>query len=214
MTSEKRATYKASSSYTTCNAFGPKTKNIWIVFHGMGYLSRYFARYFSGLDPEQNFIIIPQAPSKYYIGPENKHVGASWLTREDTVEETKNVLAYIDAVWASEMKQADYNFIVMGYSQGVSIATRWISSRKMQCHKLLLHSGGIPKELTAADFDYLNENSKVCVHYGSNDPFINSNRKIVEEQKAKKLFGSRLTISTFEGTHEVDANFLQKFLLL
>ena len=64
----------------------------------MGYLSTYFINYFKQLDPETNYIVAPQAPSKYYQGSDFKHVGASWLTRVDTVAETENVLAYVDAV--------------------------------------------------------------------------------------------------------------------
>ncbi|HBY66843.1 MAG TPA: esterase, partial [Flavobacteriaceae bacterium] len=92
MANEKEVSYTSTNTYTTVNTLTPKTKNIWIAFHGLGYLSRYFAKYFKHLNPEENYIIIPQAPSKYYQGSNFKHVGASWLTKENTVAETKNVL--------------------------------------------------------------------------------------------------------------------------
>ncbi|MBL4663964.1 MAG: esterase, partial [Flavobacteriaceae bacterium] len=51
-------------------------------------------------------------------------------------------------------------FIVVGYSQGVSIATRWLSGRKIPCNILILHSGGIPNELKEVDFQYLPKTTK------------------------------------------------------
>ena len=208
MTSEKQVKYTASNSYSTLNTFSDKTKNIWLVFHGMGYLSKYFIRYFSELNPEENFIIAPQAPSKYYIGPKFKHVGASWLTRENTSEDTKNVLSYIDSVWIKEQPKVMPRFIVMGYSQGVSIATRWLASRNINCDELLLHSGGIPVELEPADFEHLSETCRVTYLYGNEDEYINEARKTEEQLKGTKLFGSRLHIHEFKGIHEVNTTFL------
>jgi predicted esterase len=212
MALEKRVSYKATASYSTLNPLSAKTKNIWLVFHGMGYLSRYFLRYFSELNPEENYIIAPQAPSKYYIAPDFKHVGASWLTREDTLEETKNVLEYVDAVWKTEQIPAGRRFLVLGYSQGVSIATRWLASRKIQCDHLILHSGGIPKELKSADFNYMDPETAVTYLYGNKDKYITEARKTEETLKGTNLFGKRLEVRVFEGIHEVSKEFLHKFV--
>ena len=73
---EKEIIYKISNSYSTLNALTSKTRNVIFACHGMGYLSRYFLKYFKGLDSELNYIIVPQAQSKYYIAPKMKHVGA------------------------------------------------------------------------------------------------------------------------------------------
>jgi len=203
MTSEKRVSYTAQNTYSTFGEYSSKTKNIWLVFHGMGHLSRYFMRHFSALNPEENFIIAPQAPSKYYQGTEYKHIGASWLTKEETLAETENVLNYVDAVWQKEAPAQPFRLIVVGYSQGVSIATRWLSSRKVDCAHLVLHSGGIPVELKTSDFDYLPTNTKVSLLYGDKDPYINEIRVKEEKRKAAMLFQNRLQVRQFKGTHEV-----------
>lgn len=210
MATEKEVSYTTTNTYTTVNTLTSKTKNVWIAFHGIGYLSRYFAKYFKHLNREENFIIIPQAPSKYYQGSNFKHVGASWLTKENTQAETKNVLKYVDAVWEQEKPDVIPNFIVMGYSQGVSIAARWLASRKIQCDYLLLHSGGIPVELKADDFDYLSSETQVTYLYGDNDPYITEAKKTEEQLKGTALFGNNLKITVFEGVHEVNTAFLQQ----
>ena len=68
MSTQKKATYVTTNTYHTLNNFTEETKNVWMVFHGMGYLSKYFINYFSELDADENYIIAPQAPSKYYQG--------------------------------------------------------------------------------------------------------------------------------------------------
>lgn len=208
MALEKQVNYPATNSYSTLNTFSEKTKNVWLVFHGMGYLSTYFIRYFSALNAAENFIIAPQAPSKYYLGSKFKHVGASWLTRENTLIETKNVLAYTDAVWKAEKPANLPRFIVLGYSQGVSIATRWLATRNIKCNELVLHSGGIPTELQPSDFEYLPSNCRVTYLYGNEDEYITEARKTEEHLKGTRLFGSKLNIHEFNGIHEVNTDFL------
>ena len=106
---ENEIYYSISNSYSTLNTLSESTKNVWFVCHGMGYLSRYFLKYFKDLNPEENYIIAPQAQSKYYIAESYKHVGASWLTKENTLKETQNVLRYFDAVYEAENIPDDKN---------------------------------------------------------------------------------------------------------
>ncbi len=213
MSIEKKVIYSATNTYSVLNSYTEKTKNVWVVFHGLGYLSKYFIKYFSRINPEENFIIAPQAPSKYYQGNDFKHVGASWLTRENTVEETKNVLAYVDEVFKNEVTDIPKNLIVLGFSQGVSIAARWVASRRVDCNHLVLHSGGIPKELVPEDFSFLKEGVKVTYIYGNRDEYINIARKTEEEIKGNRLFGNHLKIEVFDGIHEVNMDYIKEISL-
>lgn len=210
MSIQKEVSYSTTNTYHTLNVLTEKTKNVWIVFHGMGYLSKYFINYFSELNTEENYIIAPQAPSKYYQDKAFKHVGASWLTRESTISETQNILNYVDAVFEKEVFGTLPNLIVLGYSQGVSIATRWVASRKIQFGKLILHSGGIPKELQPSDFEYLKPAAEVIYIYGDKDQYITEARKTEEQLKGSELFQNRLNIEVFDGIHEISREFLLK----
>ncbi|PQB04200.1 alpha/beta hydrolase [Aureitalea marina] len=207
MSTEKRINYQASNTYSTLNKLSADTQRIWMVFHGMGYLSRYFIRHFKNLDPVKNYIIAPQAPSKYYQGPDFKHVGASWLTREDTVNETDNVLNYVEGVWQAELAHTNCELIVLGYSQGVSIATRWLAKYQRRCDQLIIHSGGLPKELTAKDFSHFQETTKVHYVFGNSDPYINQDRLDLERKRAEALFGS-VQERPFKGAHVVNEEYL------
>lgn len=207
---EHKISYHTEKTYSTLNQLTDKTENIWMVCHGLGYLSRYFIKYFSVLSAEKNYIIAPQAPSKYYQDKNFKHIGASWLTREETKLEMQNIKSYLDAIYHKEIKPfSDKNLFVLGYSQGVSVAMRWIAQSKIECDKLLMHSGGIPVELKSRDFEGLK--FKPYLIYGKSDPYITSDRAKEEYLKAEQLFGDQLEVKAFDGKHEVSQEILKTF---
>ena len=198
----KSVTYKTSNTYETLNSLTNKTKRVWIVFHGIGFLSRFFLKYFNELPADENYIIAPQAPSKYYLNGEYKHVGASWLTKENTKQESINLFNYIDAVLANEDISKNCELIMFGFSQGVSIAMRYLAYSKLQCNKLVLYAGGIPTELDKENFQYLS-NTEIISILGISDEYLTHNRLIEENTKLKKLFGDSIQHINFEGGHEV-----------
>lgn len=201
---EKQNTYTSTNTYSTLNDIGAKTKNIWIVFHGIGYLSRYFINFFDELNADENYIIAPQAPSKYYLNGAYKYVGASWLTKENTRAETENVMNYIDALILNEGLPVDLNIIIFGFSQGVSIATRWVAKRKIVCSHLVLYAGGLPKELETKDFNFLDENkTAVTVIVGDKDEYLTPERMLSENKRIDELFGKRAQKIVFKGGHEM-----------
>ena len=120
----------------------------------------------------------------------------------------QNILNYFDAVFEAETIPEDVNFIVLGYSQGVSVAMRYLAKRQLQCSQLVLHSGGIPKELTTKDFEYLSEDTKVKLIYGTEDEYLDAERIAQESQRAEELFGEKLTILPFEGKHVVNVDYI------
>jgi len=205
---EKEISYTTTNSYSTLNHYSSFTKNVWFVCHGMHYLSRYFLKYFKDLNKEENYIIAPQAPSKYYLNSNYKHVGASWLTKENTLKDTNNIMRYFDEVIAHENISNHINLIVVGYSQGVSVALRYIAKRQLKCTQIIIMSGGIPAELTSNDFNFLSSKTEVVLTYGNKDEYFDSARIEKELNLAKKLFGQSIQIVPFDGTHVVNKNII------
>lgn len=205
-TTLKEITYNTTKPYATLNTLTERTKTVWFVCHGMGHLSYYFLRHFKGLNPDENYLIAPQAPSLYYQGSAFKHVGASWLTRENTIAETENIMQYFDAIFRAENLPQHLNLNVLGYSQGVSVSMRYVAKRQLNCSQLILHSGGIPKELTATDFEFLNTN--VSLVYGTKDEYLNAERIAYETERANALFKNKVTIIPFDGVHEVNSEII------
>ena len=209
MSREKQVSYQITNTYSVLNRFTKKTKNVWLVCHGIGYLSRYFIRHFNHLDVDENYIIAPQAQSKYYLKSDYRHVGASWLTRENLEAEIDNVLNYLDEVFMEENLAEVHNLIVLGYSQGVSVATRYLAQRKINCAQLILHSGKVPAELTAKDFAFLKD-TKVTYLYGTQDEYLKKGIIEVEETRLKSLFPYNFELQTYDGGHEFNTDIIEK----
>lgn len=197
---EKEVSYTINNSYSTLNKLTSKTKNVWFVCHGLGFLSRYFIQYFNELNPEENYIIAPQAQSKHYLKNQYKHVGTTWLTKEKTQKEISNILNYLDSVYQEEQIPSDLNFIILGFSQGVSVATRWIAQHNIKCDTLVLYAGKIPREFTTTDFKHI-PNIKFII--GDKDEYVTPSVLENEIEYSDGLFGKRIEYTTFDGTHEV-----------
>ncbi|MDT0621319.1 alpha/beta hydrolase [Croceitalea vernalis] len=208
-----QVSYVHKNSFETLNELNEETKNVWFVFHGMGYLSRYFLKHFKNLNPKENFIICPQAPSKYYLKDDFKHVGASWLTKEDTTQETENLLSYLDAVYDSIKIPSNINLILFGFSQGVSIAMRWMIFKQINCSKLVLYAGGIPNEINAKQVEFIDaKKTRITFIYGNTDKYLNETRLKFEREKIELLFGENAEIINFEGGHEIRPELLKNLL--
>jgi len=210
MHQEKTLSYTIKNTYSTLNERTSKTKTVWLVFHGIGYLSKYFLKYFKHLNPEENYIIAPQAQSKYYLNGEYRHVGASWLTRENLEEGIENTLNYLDKVFEAENLSQVENLNILGYSQGVSVATRFVARRKIQCKNLIMHSGKLPQELDVNDFKFLDKTNFSFI-YGTEDEYLKSGIVKVEKDRLHEIFSENLEIHTFKGGHEVNTELISKF---
>ncbi|HDZ03902.1 hypothetical protein LCGC14_0199240 [marine sediment metagenome] len=209
----KNVTYKTTNTYETLNELNSNTKHVWIVFHGIGFLSRFFLKYFNDLPKEENYIIAPQAPSKYYLKNEYKHVGASWLTKENTAIETENLFNYLDAVLENEPLPADCEINVFGFSQGVSIAMRYLAYSQLICSKLVIYAGGIPKELKKTDFSYLQNKTEIISIIGNQDEYLTPERLEDENRKLNALFGDNVQHINFNGAHEVRTEIINQLAL-
>lgn len=206
MSIEKQITYSFTNTYSTLNKLTNSTEYVWFVCHGLGYLSRYFIKYFEVLNPEKNYIIAPQASSKQYLNGKFKHVGASWLTKENTQADMENVHANFDAIWDAEKIPTDKKIILLGFSQGVSVASRWLARKKIDCDSLVLYAGKMPREFNSSHFDHVKQ---VKVYIGDKDEYINDN--IIKDEKSylTSLFPNNLSFTIFDGTHEIKPEILK-----
>ena len=94
--------------------------------------------------------------------------------------------------------------IVLGFSQGVSIATRWVAHSGIKCAKLVLYAGAIPNELRASDFSFLSQQgTQVSVIIGDHDEYLTKKRREAEAIKIKNLFAGKAKLISFDGKHEI-----------
>ena len=205
---ETAVTYEASHPYARLNIRTDRTRTVWMAFHGIGQLARYFVRQFSHLDPDTNYILAPQAPSLYYLSDAYTRVGACWLTRERTQEETENLLGYLDALAKTEGIGNESDLRLVGYSQGVSVLCRWVARRRIPCKRIILYAGRVPEELRPEDFSHLSPQTRVDLLLGSEDPYLAHWDPEQLTGHARGLFGDRLNVVRYHGGHEFQGNLI------
>ncbi|UXX78465.1 alpha/beta hydrolase [Reichenbachiella carrageenanivorans] len=207
--------FSCSAPYYTLNELGGHTTDLWIVCPGYGQLAKYFIRRFDVFDSQKHFVVALQGLSKFYL-PDQKHVGASWMTKEDRETEMRNQQAYFDAVMIAVLQGRvlnDFNIHLMGFSQGVSMISRMAAYAKIDFKNLILWAGGFPPELSKADFSHLSMYAKLKVVIGTQDEFYALGKNYQTEiEKMEVAIGLKPEVITFEGKHEVQREVLQRCL--
>ena len=202
---KKNISISKKARYFQLGKISEHTKTIWFVFHGYGMLSQYFIKKFKSLENNQSVVISPEALSKFYIGEKYDRVGASWITKEDKINDIDDNNNYLNSLFKSTTKNINLNSInihVLGFSQGGATACRWILNSNIKINSLALWGADIP-------IDCLSENNrgkwnqfKTTLIVGEKDEFIS------EENKAKfaKLLNSyklNYNLIEYDGTHKI-----------
>lgn len=177
---------------------------IWIVIHGYGQLARYFLNNFKGLETGRCFIA-PEGLSRFYLDAQHSRVGATWMTREDRLHEIDDHVAYLDALVTAVHEQAipTASVNILGFSQGVATASRWMMRTVHRIHRLVLWAGSLPPEL---DREALAKWRGTTVDAVLGDADEHAGPEQLEEQ-ARKLTGAGLVVRThlFQGGHKLEA---------
>lgn len=188
----------------------------WVVLHGYGQLAARFIGNFAHVAGKQRVIVAPEALNRFYldapragISAENRRVGTTWMTREDRVAEIADYVAYLDRILGGIAPRAT-NVTVLGFSQGVATACRWVALGSTQVQRLILWAGPIPPDLDLRLLAKRTNGSPVEFVIGTQDPI---SEPVGLEQQLAVLQGagieSRLT--RFEGGHQLDEGLLARF---
>ncbi len=184
----------------------------WIVLHGFGQLARNFISAFAHLAAPGRLLVAPEALNRFYVDRESSgstaeaSVGATWMTREDRDAEIADYVDLLDAVHG-ETAAGAARLTVLGFSQGVATACRWIASGKVRPDRLIAWAGQLPPDVNTASLSVVKEGLVLVV--GSRDQFT---RWIDEGDHARRLesAGIPYQVVTFEGGHRLDRETLQR----
>lgn len=203
-TTEKSLTFNIEAPYYTQGEITEKTKEIWIICHGYGQMARYFLRRFDVLDEESHFLIAPQGLDRFYFDNFTK-LGASWTTRELRDTHVSNQQNYLNMMYDAELGHLDlstYTLRIVGFSQGVSVITRWAAQRQVPFDHMILWAGGFPPNLTKEKWEFRKPLSKVTVLVGTEDPFLKEEKLEAEKAVIESVF-PEYEFVLFEGGHQV-----------
>jgi len=202
---------KKTARYYTIGEGSSNIKTVWLVLHGYGQSAVSFLECFTALDDGTMYFIAPEGLSKFYTSGLYGNVGASWMTKEDRLNEIKDYTRYLDEIYkllceTFDMQSVKFN--VLGFSQGTSTLIRWLASAKVKTSNIILWSGSFPDDVEPLSIrSYLNS-SKLHLMLGKYDKLID-HKKADERIIRLKKAGIKFSLNLFEGKHEIPKDVLR-----
>jgi predicted esterase len=205
-----------TARYYTLGSGSASVQEVWLVCHGYGQLARFFLRRFAPLDDGTRLIVAPEAMSRFYLSdPGGSHakarVGATWMTREDRLNEIQDYVAYLDAVYERVVAggpRAGIRRFALGFSQGVATACRWAALGVSGVEELILWAERVPPDLDLAGTAERLRRMRITLVAGAADPALPADAP-AEERDRLARHGIPSEIVTFPGGHELDAGTLR-----
>jgi predicted esterase len=184
-----------------------------MALHGYGDSAKRFAGDLDLLLKSGVALLVPEALSRFYTKGFDGPVGASWMTREDRENEIHDYLTYLDKLKA-EVVMRNYSqlpFWVLGFSQGVATAVRWVARGNAGPCNLALWAGTLPPEIKHKEEFSPEKIKKLTYLLGDADKFIAAEKG---REQIELLSGAGLNFRffTYTGEHKIEAKPLAELL--
>ncbi|MDB9882678.1 serine hydrolase family protein [Bacteroidia bacterium] len=173
------------------------------VFHGYGQLSKFFIRKFFPAVDRGYTVVAPEGLHRFYLEGTSGRVGASWMTKENREQDIQNYLKYLDAIHAEYLAENKWDeIVILGFSQGVDTAFRWLAESDIKPSKFLVCSGLVPPDVDLNVKKDIFDSIKMTYFSGVNDPYRteDSVKEFYDAVASSKL---DMELVNFEGAHEV-----------
>lgn len=198
---------------------GTPPTEVWIALHGYGQLAGRFVRHLRPIAAPARLVVAPEALNRFYVpgtGGTRNHaaarVGATWMTREDREREIADQRGYLDAVLADVLARwpgaPRPRLVVLGFSQGVATAVRWMARDGVRADRLVAWGGTLPAELDAAT---------VAVHLAGRGTFVSGRADellppagVEAELHRLHALGLDPRVVWHDGAHTIDAATLER----
>jgi predicted esterase len=201
-----------TAHYYTLGNIHEGTKYLWFVTHGYGQLASNIIRKFEHFDEAEHAVVAPEALNRFYWDMYKNIVGASWMTRQDRLDEIDDYSHFLDLVFKETVAQLpkDCQIIFFGFSQGCATQIRWILRGLPSFHHLVMWGGIFPEDIDYQPFiSYFND-KKLHFVCGDNDEFVTDER-IGWNQNFAKENNLPLNYYPFIGKHEILTDVLNRF---
>lgn len=217
---ERHIAVTRTARYWMLGAGRGRPSEAWFVLHGYRQLARRFLRRFEGIAGAGRLVVAPEALSRFYVESEvGRHgpgsvVGATWMTREEREHEIGDYVAYLDAV-AREVLDGlgtEPGITVLGFSQGVATASRWVTYGKVRPRRVILWGDYLPPDLDMERASATLGRAELVVVRGTRDRSLSA-RLEADEAERMEAVGLAARTVTYRGGHDVDEPTLRALLV-
>lgn len=201
-----------TARYASFGNLSEKTKYFWIALHGSNMLCEQVIYKFSDFDPETHFVIAPEALSRFYKdGGYGGDVVAAWMTKRDRLHEIQDIANYLSKLFTSydDLLPMDCKKCIMAFSQGGTMAFRWLHNQIVQFDHLIAYSCWIPEDIDLTKSQTPMNEKNLLFTYGVKDAFLTEETMAKVEAVIRK---NKLSIELmpYEGIHRIDRNQLKQ----
>ena len=183
---------------------------VWFLCHGYGQLARDLLGQAKALGSPGRLLVAPEALSRFYH-EDHENVGASWMTREDRLSEIEDYVRYLDLLYDTLFGVVDRSRVqagVLGFSQGVATAARWVARGRARFDRLVLWGSALPPELDDEGSLAPLRSVKLTLVSGTRDQFLGE-KEWAEQQTRLERHGIEYEKRTFTGGHRLDDDTLR-----
>ena len=187
--------------------------DVWFVCHGYGQLAARFLKRFVPIADGSRLVVAPEGLSRFYVGSGERRdqpVGATWMTREDRLNEIADYVKYLDAVYADVVgdRVAPVRVRALGFSQGAATASRWAALGTARLDELVLWGGELPPDLDLAAAAARLAGLRITLVDGTQDEYITPKVLAGMERRLREQ-GIPFQTHVFEGGHEIEPGVLR-----
>jgi len=209
---ERHLEVTRTARYCTLGEGTAPHEDVWFVLHGYKQLARRFLRRFVPLDDGTRLIVAPEALSRFYVSDEpGRHgpasvVGATWMTREERDSEIRDYVAYLDRLAAAVLR-GDERVTVLGFSQGVATAARWVTYGSLRPARIVAWADVLPPDLDLARAAAALADTELVLVRGRSDRSVGEERA---REEVARLTAARIAYRAvaYDGGHDIDAETL------
>ena len=198
-----------TARFFTMGELNEKTKYIWIVLHGWGMNVKDFLASFNPLLTDETFFIAPEALNRFYVKGLGGMVGATWMTKEDRLNEIKDYTNYLDDLYEllDLDKYTHARITALGFSQGSSTVTRWVNTSRNKFDALIVYAGEVAPELFPLSGNSGLKHTKNYFICGTQDEYFTP--PLIDKMKVG-YSEMNFTEIQFKGRHEINTAVLQQ----
>ena len=203
---EHRFKVERSARYATLGHGRKGITQVWFVCHGYGQLAREFIQNFEILDDGSRLMVAPEGLSRFYRDGTHSEIGASWMTREDRSSEIDDYVRYLEALYTHVFQRVDRDaveVVVLGFSQGVATAARWIAHGTVHADHLVLWAQMVPPEFRSREGFRRLRALQLTLVRGTRDASVSAEH-FAEQRRHLELHGVTAREMVFEGGHRLD----------
>ena len=194
-----------TAHYYTLGEASEKTKNLWIICHGMGQNADDFIKPFESIADAENFVVAPEGLNKSYWNGFDGPAVASWMTRRHRLDEIADFSHFMHSIYHHFLAQCaeNVNVILLGFSQGCATQTRYIMEKMPAFDTLVLCGGGMPEDLNYTEKAAYWLDKEIYFVCGNRDKFITPELIAKHEMLLKHHSLHIAEKIIFDGKHEL-----------